>query len=94
MTEPIVNIGIPTHGRPPYLRESLESVLAQTFDLWRLTISANGPGGDDIKAIVDPFLSDPRVQLVATGAEVSPARNATNSIQGTPPTSPPASGSC
>jgi glycosyltransferase involved in cell wall biosynthesis len=79
--EPIVDVGIPTHGRPRYLREAVESVLAQTFDRWRLTISENGHGGGDVEAILDPFLADPRVRLVATGAAVSPARNATNAVQ-------------
>ena len=32
MSEPLVDVGIPTHGRPRYLREALDSVLAQTFD--------------------------------------------------------------
>ena len=29
VTEPLVDIGIPTHGRPRYLREALDSVLAR-----------------------------------------------------------------
>ena len=81
MTEPLVDVGIPTHGRPRYLREALDSVLAQTFESWRLTISYNGPSGYDIRAIIDPYLSDPRVHFVATGTEVSAAQNATRAIQ-------------
>ena len=44
MSEPLVDVGIPTHGRPRF-REAVESVLAQTFVGWRLTISENGPEG-------------------------------------------------
>jgi glycosyltransferase involved in cell wall biosynthesis len=81
VTEPVVDIGIPTHGRPRYLRNALDSVLAQTFESWRLTISYNGPGGDDIGAIVDRYLSDPRVHLVTTGTQVSAAQNATRAMR-------------
>ena len=81
MTQPIVDVGIPTHGRPRYLREAVESVFAQTYDRWQLTVSENGPGGDEIRAILAPFLADPRVRLVATGASVTPAQNATNAVQ-------------
>jgi glycosyltransferase involved in cell wall biosynthesis len=81
VTEPVVDIGIPTHGRPRFLREALESVLVQTFESWRLTISYNGTSCDDLGAIIDSYLPDPRVHLVATGREVSAAQNATRAIQ-------------
>jgi glycosyltransferase involved in cell wall biosynthesis len=81
MTEPVVDVGIPTHGQPRYLREAVESVLGQTFESWRLTISVNGPGGAAIKASLEPHLSDQRVQLVETGAELSAPQNATRAIQ-------------
>ena len=85
-TEPVVDVGIPTRGRPQYLQETIESVLAQTFDRWRLTVSENGPGSDEIRAIVEPYLSDPRVQHVPTGSEISASENATRAIQaGTSP---------
>lgn len=78
--EPIVDIGMPTHGRPRYLCEAVESVLAQSFDSWRLTVSENGPGGDHIRAILQPYLSDPRVALSATGSNISRPDNATRTI--------------
>ena len=85
-TEPVVDVGIPTRGRPRYLQETIESVLAQTFHRWRLTISENGPGSDELRAIVEPYLSDPRVQHVPTGSEISASENATRAIQaGTAP---------
>jgi glycosyltransferase involved in cell wall biosynthesis len=77
----IVDIGMPTHGQPRYLRDAIESVMSQTFRAWRLTISENGSEGTVIRSILAPYLSDPRVRLVATGKEVSPQENATRAIR-------------
>jgi glycosyltransferase involved in cell wall biosynthesis len=79
-TQPVVDVAIPTN-RPRYLGEAIESVLAQTFESWRLTISDNSRGSDDITAVVEPYLSDPRVHLVATRAELSAPENATRAVQ-------------
>ena len=38
---PLVDVGIPTHGRPQFLAEALESVVRQTHTAWTLTISEN-----------------------------------------------------
>lgn len=73
--EPMVDIGIPTHGSPDYLDEAVQSVLHQTFDSWRLTVSENGAGSAEIKAILEPYLADPRVHHVTTGSEISAAKN-------------------
>jgi glycosyltransferase involved in cell wall biosynthesis len=80
-SRPIVDVAIPTHGRPKYLRETIESVLAQTFGGWRITISENGVGSDEIRAIVEPYLSDPRVRHVPTGTAIAAAENATRAVQ-------------
>jgi glycosyltransferase involved in cell wall biosynthesis len=76
-----VDVGIPTYGRPAYLGQAIECVLAQTFDAWRLTVSENGPGSRHVEAIVEPYLSDPRVRLVATGSNMGSAGNSTRLIQ-------------
>ena len=80
MSNPLVDIGIPTN-RPRYLDEAIRSVLAQTFESWRLTISDNGSGNDEIRAVVEPYLSDPRVRHVATGGELTAPQNATRALQ-------------
>jgi len=77
----VVDVGIPTHGEPSYLHEAVESVLEQSFEDWRLTVSENGPGTAEIEAILKPYLSDPRVRYVKTGDEVSGAENATKALQ-------------
>ena len=68
--EPLVDVGVPTYGEPAYLAETIASVVGQTFTAWQLTISENGPGSDHVRAIVEPFLTDPRVRLVATGHNI------------------------
>ena len=77
----LVDVGIPTHGRPAFLAQAIESVLAQTFELWQLTISENGPGSADIAAIIRPYLADPRVRHVTTGHNIGGAGNSTRLIQ-------------
>jgi glycosyltransferase involved in cell wall biosynthesis len=77
----LVDVGIPTYGRPAYLAQAIESVLAQTFDAWQLTVSENGPGSKDVEAIVEPYLSDPRVRLAVTGRNIGGAGNSTRLIQ-------------
>ena len=80
-SRPVVDVGVPTWGRPQYLRETIESVLAQTFQRWRLTVSENGPGDEEIRAIVEPYLDDSRVRHVPTGSEISAPENATRAIE-------------
>ena len=77
----LVDVGIPTHGRPAYLAEAIESVLGQTFAGWTLTVSENGPGSNAVARIVEPYLSDPRVRLVTTGGDLGGAANATSLIR-------------
>jgi glycosyltransferase involved in cell wall biosynthesis len=78
--ETLVDVGVPTYGEPAFLAETIASVVGQTFTAWQLTISENGPGSDHVRAIVERFLADPRVRLVATGHNIGGARNATRAI--------------
>jgi hypothetical protein len=81
--EPVVDVGIPTKprhgGEPPrYLAAAVESVLAQTFPRWRLTISENALAADDaVASLLRPFVGDPRIRHVVTGQDWSGARNST-----------------
>jgi glycosyltransferase involved in cell wall biosynthesis len=82
----VVDIAIPAYRRATYIAEAIESVLAQTYDRWRLTVCDNGPGGGEIEQAVRPYLSHPRVSYVASGQELSLAENWTRAInQGTGP---------
>jgi glycosyltransferase involved in cell wall biosynthesis len=79
--EPLVDVVMPTYGDAPYLGASIESVLAQRFGGWRLTISENGPGGGELEARVRPYLADARVRYVATGSNIGAARNAAGLVK-------------
>src|SRR4051794_6490502 len=58
---------MPTYRRPRYLPFAVESVIAQSFQDWRLTISEDGPG--EAEEVIAPYLSDPRIRYVTSGTE-------------------------
>ncbi len=72
---------ITAYKRANYVRDAVESVLAQTFGGWRLTIFENGPGGGEIEAAVRPYLSDERISFEPSGEELSLAANWTRAIR-------------
>ena len=81
-----VDVGLTAYRRATYICEAIESVLAQTFDRWRLTVCDNGPGGGEIERAIQPYLSDPRVVYLATTRDLTLAANWTNALnQGTGP---------
>lgn len=55
-----VAVVLPTYNRAPLLARAVRSVLQQTFTDWELWIIDDG-STDDTRAVVEPFLSDPRV---------------------------------
>src|SRR4051794_39369985 len=76
-----VDIGIPTYGRPRYVVEAVESVLAQTLGDWRLTISEDGPATDAVVRAIDPYLQDQRIHYTWTDEHVGAARNLTRLVR-------------
>ena len=80
-SEARVDVGMPTRGAAPYIKEAIESVLAQSFGSWRLLISENGPGGGELEERIRPYLADQRVQYSPTGKDLGAARNHTRLIQ-------------
>jgi hypothetical protein len=85
--ELLVDVGIPTRPRhggelPRYLAAAVESVLAQTFPRWRLTISENALEGDAaVASLLRPYLEDARVRHVLTERDLSGAGNSTFLLQ-------------
>jgi glycosyltransferase involved in cell wall biosynthesis len=77
----LVDVGIPTYGEPKFLAQAIESVLEQTFSAWTLTISENGSGSATVAAVVEPYLADPRIRYVTTGANLGGARNSSRLIK-------------
>jgi hypothetical protein len=63
MTPPLVTLVVPTLNRPKYLREALQSVLAQDYPDLEILISDNG-SQDDSPALARSVASgDPRVRF-------------------------------
>jgi GT2 family glycosyltransferase len=75
MALPLIDIGIPVFQRADYVAEAIESVLAQSYQHWRLTVSEDGPQTDPVRLAVEPYLGDERVRYVSTGKWLGLARN-------------------
>ncbi len=60
---PAVTIAVLTYNYARYLPEALRSVLSQTRTDWELFI-CDDASTDDTPAVVEPFLSDPRITYV------------------------------
>jgi glycosyltransferase involved in cell wall biosynthesis len=80
--EVLVDIGMPTLGASLYLVEALESVRAQTVTSWRLTISENGSGSEELRALLGEYASDHRIRHRVVGEHISMAANWTRSLEG------------
>lgn len=61
MTLPAVTVGIMTHNYGRFLAQAIESVQSQSRDDWELIISDDA-STDNTPAVVQPFLSDPRIR--------------------------------
>jgi glycosyltransferase involved in cell wall biosynthesis len=59
---PAITVGIPTYNRSTLLRAAVESVLAQTYDDFRILISDNA-STDDTAEVVASY-RDPRIEYV------------------------------
>jgi hypothetical protein len=68
-------------GRPEYVGDAIESVVAQSFSSWSLVVSENGRPSSRVAAAIKPHLSDPRVRHVEVGGELSAATHHTRMLQ-------------
>jgi glycosyltransferase involved in cell wall biosynthesis len=82
VTASVVDVGIPTYGRPRFVVEAIESVLAQTHGDFRLLVAEDGAGGGEIAAAVAPYLDDPRVRYEPSGEHLGAARSMSRIIAG------------
>ena len=75
--EPLISVIIPIYNVAPYLRECLDSVLAQTFADWE-AICVDDGSTDESGAILDEYAArDSRFRIIhQKNAGVSAARNA------------------
>ncbi|MCS6872398.1 MAG: glycosyltransferase [Anaerolineae bacterium] len=68
MSAPEFSIVIPTRNGTRYLAAAIESVLAQRYPHWRLHVLESG-STDGTVALVERYLSDPRIALHSTPAD-------------------------
>jgi len=73
--KPRVSIGMPVRNGQKYIREAIESILAQTFTDWELIVCDNA-STDSTEQIVREFAArDPRVRYHRNPADIGPANN-------------------
>lgn len=72
---PTVSIVMPVHNAEPFLRESLDSILAQTFSDWEL-LCVDDASTDASRAILDDYAGrDNRIRLFSHEGNAGTARN-------------------
>ncbi|WP_374660042.1 glycosyltransferase family 2 protein [Inhella sp.] len=64
MHGPLVSLLIPTHNRPDYLREAVQSARAQTWSNLDIVISDNGSNDASRDALADLLAQDPRIRYL------------------------------
>jgi spore maturation protein CgeD len=57
-----VSIILTVYNKPQYLRECIDSVLAQTYQNWELLIMEDNSPGAEVKSIIRGYLRDPRIR--------------------------------
>ena len=62
MTNPLISVLLPVYNAQDYLRESIDSILGQTFTDFELIIINDG-STDGSKAIIDSY-ADPRIMII------------------------------
>lgn len=72
--QPTVDILIPTYNRADYLRETLQSVLAQTYKNLKVIVFDDA-SPDNTSAVVAEFCSDPRIVYVRHTKNLGMAEN-------------------
>ena len=71
---PLVSICVPTYNSARYLRESLDSIVAQTYGNLEVIISDNA-SSDDSAAIADEYGATYGFKVVRNGDNIGPFRN-------------------
>jgi glycosyltransferase involved in cell wall biosynthesis len=64
-SQPLVSVVTPVYNGAEYLRESIESVLNQTYDNWEYVVSDNCSTDGSLEIARDYEARDPRVRVVA-----------------------------
>jgi glycosyltransferase involved in cell wall biosynthesis len=72
---PTVSIGLPVFNAENYLREALDSILAQTFDDFELVVCDNASTDRTVDIVQEYVARDPRVRYFRNDTNIGGARN-------------------
>jgi glycosyltransferase involved in cell wall biosynthesis len=78
-SHPLVSIGLPVYNGSKYIKEAIESILAQTFEDFELVIVDNC-STDDTYQICQSYRSDSRVRVLRNEKNLGAARNANRCV--------------
>ncbi len=74
MKSPRVTIGIPTYGRADLLCESIDSLLNQSFQDFRILVADNGTPGEEKRRLAEKYY-DTRIQFHFHPTNLGPIKN-------------------
>jgi glycosyltransferase involved in cell wall biosynthesis len=72
---PRVSIGMPVRNGQKYIREAIDSILAQTFTDWELIVCDNASTDATEQIVRDYVARDPRIRYHRNPADIGPAAN-------------------
>lgn len=73
--KPILTVGIPVHNEARYIRQTLQSLVSQSFKDFRAVVSENG-SDDESYAIIKEFAdSDERIEVIRQTSKLSALDN-------------------
>ena len=80
---PLLSIAIPAYKTPVrYLREMLDSILAQTYDNWEVCIADGSPAGQDLEKVLREYAQkDNRFRYQILGKNLGIAENTNAAIR-------------
>jgi len=72
----VISVNIATYNRSLYIKEAIDSVLAQSYKNWELIIVDDG-STDNTNVVIAPYLKDPRIKYFKneTNKNISFTRN-------------------
>lgn len=80
MSNPLVSIVVPVYNAADYLRETIESVRAQSFRDWEL-ILVDDCSTDDSVSVIEEYLSDDRIVLIRNESNLKAALSRNRGIE-------------
>lgn len=72
---PLVTIGVPVYNGAEFIRESLESLLNQTYTNLEILVSDNGSTDDTVDLVAAMAATDNRIRLIRQPTNLGAARN-------------------